>query len=210
MGEIVEHHLSPEVTAGVSTQVDEGPSAKTPPTGIDAPPDSATTAGPSTINPGMLHINNIEHLETSTANTQEIAADFADLVAGRVHSNYFGNNILPSAGDIDISADLAELMAHPMSMTTTPASSEVMSPASTKHANRAMSVTSAEDISDTVPGVPGDDVDKAMSDALNGPNFDHANEKGKGKVVEESEDADNDKGKGLFTLNFLDDLLRLT
>ena len=97
-----------------------------------------------------------------------------------------------------------------MSMTTTPASSEAMSPASTKHASRTMSVASAEDISDTVSGVPGDDVDEVMSDAVDGPNFNHANEKGKGKVVESGEDGDNGKGKGVLTLNFLDDLLRLT
>ena len=210
MGEIVEHRLSPDVTDGVSTQVDGGPSAKTPPTGIDSANDSATKSSALTIDPNVLHLTNTELLETSMTITEEIAADFADLVAGRVHSNHFGNNMLPSAGDIDVSADLAELMAHPMSMTTTPASSEVMSPASRKHANRAMSVASAGFISDTVSGVPGDDVDEVMSDAVDGPNFNHAYEKGKGKGVESGEDTDNDKGKGVLTLNFLDNLLRLT
>lgn len=177
------------------TQVGEGAFAETRLTGFDSAngdlmnlvdrstPDSATKAGTLTLNPNILRLSNNEHLKPSMATLQEIAADFADLVAGIVHSNHFGDNILLAAGDIDISADLAELMAQPMSTTTTQDFSDVMSPASIRHANRAMSVASAEDISDTVSDVSGDDVEEVMSEALNGPNFDQVNKKGKGKGV---------------------------
>ena len=214
--------LSFEDVDGIVTQVGEGAFAETRSPGFDSAngdvvtlgdrstPDSATKASTLTLNSDILPSIDNGRIEPFVATREEVAADFADLIAGRVQSNYPSDDILLAAGDIDISADLAGLMAQPMSTTATQASSdaenlsEVMSPTSVRHTIRAMSVDSAEDISDTFSDLSGDDYDEVMSEAHSGPAFHQLDDKGKGKAVETGEDGDNEKGKGVLTPNFLD------